>query len=322
MHDERARDGLGLGQNDYCPFDIDHVADNFGLATVTVQTAYGGIVSRVSKERLGEAATLYIHGVGADWSTWTPLMHAETTDQLKVHDQIFIDLPGFGDSENRLGTLKIADVGEAVLSVASSLGYKTLRIVGHSMGGFLTLDMASRYPERVESIHLVAGPYFSILTTIQNPVAGFKYSPKSAAAFETQYVFSLTGRAGVALAKAFYTIGAGRTVLFPVASHPFDLRQSVVRALFYEQNPQGLLETAANGPGYDADRQWAKISCPIWAVFGDKDWLVPPHDMQRFLRCQPAAACTLLKDSSHMMHVERPFDVLAALALWDSSRTS
>jgi hypothetical protein len=38
--------------------------------------------------------------------------------------------------------------------------------------------------------------------------------------------------------------------------------------------------------------------------------------MARLLRCQPAAKCTTLADSSHMMHVERPFDVLEALELW------
>jgi pimeloyl-ACP methyl ester carboxylesterase len=318
MHVDRVAGSAGLAESDYCPFDIVHDADQFGLTAVAVETAYGAIVSRVSKERSADTATLYIHGVGADWSTWTPLVQAAARGKLEAHDEIFINLPGFGDSENKLGKLKIADVGEMALSVASSLGYKSVRIVGHSMGGFLTLDMASRHSEQIESIHLVAGPYFSILTTIQNPLAGLRYSPKSAVAFGTQYLLSLAGSGGVTLAKGVYRLGAGRGVLCPVASHPFELKQSIVRALFYEQNPRGLIETAANGPGYDADRQWAKIACPIWAVFGDKDWLVPPHDMRRFLRCQPSAACTTLKDSSHMMHVERPFDVLKALALWDS----
>lgn len=300
----------------YCPFDIESDPSALGLETVSVQTHYGSIVSRVSLKRSSETATIYIHGVGADWTTWTPIIRAEDSCQMTTHDQIFINLPGFGDSENKLNTLEIADAGATILSVASSLEYNKVRIVGHSMGGFLTLDMASRYPERVESIHLVAGPYFSILESIQHPLSSFGHSPTVAATFGSQYLIARTGQVGLDAAKAAYRLGAARLFLSSVVSHPFQLKQSVVKALFYQQNPSGVIQTAANGPGYDADEQWGRIRCPIWATFGDKDRLVPPKDMARFLRCQPTAECTMLKDTSHMMHVERPFEVLKALKLW------
>ena len=307
---------LGVGWVDYCPFDIESDPSAFNLETVAVETHYGSIVARISRQRLSEMGTIYIHGVGADWTTWTPMIRAEIVCQMATHDQIFIDLPGFGDSQNKLDVLNIADVGSTILSVASSLGYTSVRVVGHSMGGFLTLDMASRFPERVESIHLVAGSYFSILTSIQHPISSFAYSPSVAATFGTQYLLALSGKVGLAAIKGSYRLGISRLFLSPVASHPFQLQQSVVKALCYQQNPRGMILTAANGPGYNADKQWGEILCPIWATFGDKDRLVPQRDMARLLRCQPAAKCTTLEDSSHMMHVERPFEVLKALELW------
>jgi pimeloyl-ACP methyl ester carboxylesterase len=303
---------------EYCPFDIGSDPGALGLEKVSVQTHYGSIVSRVSLKRSSETVTIYIHGVGADWTTWTPIIRAEDSCQMKTHDQIFVNLPGFGDSENKLDNLEIADVGAAILSIASSLGYNKVRIVGHSMGGFLTLDMASRYQDRVESIHLVAGPYFSILETIQHPLSSFGHSPAVAATFGAQYLIARTGEVGQDAAKAAYRLGAARLFLSPVASHPFRLKQSVVKVLLYQQNSRGVIQTAANGPGYDADEQWGRIRCPIWATFGDKDRLVPPKDMTRFLRCQPTAKCTMLKDTSHLMHIERPFEVLKALELWPS----
>lgn len=300
----------------YCPYDIESSASDFNLETISVETAYGPLAARVSRERSGGTATLYIHGVGADWSTWTPILQAEAAGDLHVHDQILIDLPGFGDSPNRVGSLRIADVGAAVLHVIAELGYSKVRIVGHSMGGFLTLDMASRYPEHIESIHIVAGSYFSILATIQHPIKSFAHNATVAATFGTLYRASQTGPVGVHAVRALYHLGLSRLSLYPVARHPFRLRRSVVRALSYQYNPAGVIQTAANGPGYDADRQWALIQCPIWATFADRDSLVPPPDMERLLRCQPSAKCTMLSDSSHMMHLERPFDVLAALDLW------
>jgi pimeloyl-ACP methyl ester carboxylesterase len=177
--------------------------------------------------------------------------------------------------------------------------------------------MASRHPGHVESIHLVAGPYFSILASIQHPLRSLAHSPGVTATFGAQYLLSLTGSVGTSALKAAYHLGMFRLLLFPFVSHPFRVRRSVVKDLCYQQNPRGLIQTAANGPGYDAELQWAKIECPIWATFGDKDRLVPQSDMARLLRCQPAAKCTTLADSSHMMHVERPFDVLEALELWE-----
>jgi pimeloyl-ACP methyl ester carboxylesterase len=301
---------------DYCPFDIASDPGLFNLVTRRVPTSYGALVARVSPKRQSKTATVYIHGVGSDWTTWTPLIKAEFASQMRTHDQIFIDLPGFGDSQNNLDALNIVDVGTTLVSVTASLGYERVRVVGHSMGGFLTLDMASRHPGQVESIHLVAGPYFSILGTIQHPLRSLAYSPAVTATFGSQYLLSLTGSVGTSALKAAYHLGVFRPLLFPFVSHPFRVRRSVVKALCYQQNPRGLIQTAANGPGYNADAQWAKIECPIWATFGDKDRLVPQKDMARLLRCQPAAKCTTLADSSHMMHVERPFDVLEALELW------
>jgi pimeloyl-ACP methyl ester carboxylesterase len=311
-----SRPALRDGSVDYCPFDIESDPCVFNLETVAVQTHYGSVVARTSRERLSDTATVYIHGVGADWTTWAPMIHAENALGLGVHDQIFVDLPGFGDSENKLDTLNIVDVGATVLTMVTSLGYEKARIVGHSMGGFLTLDMASRHADRIESIYLIAGPYFSILSSIQHPLASLVHSPVTTAAFGTQYLVALAGKAGLAAVRVAYQAGISRCFLFPVASHPFLLKDSVVKALCYQQNARGVIQTAANGPGYNALEQWGKITCPIRATFGVKDQFVPLADMSRFLECQPAAVCKTISDSSHLMHIERPFEVLEALELW------
>jgi pimeloyl-ACP methyl ester carboxylesterase len=300
----------------YCPFDIESDPSRFKLTTRAIETRYGSVAARISKNRSSHTATLYLHGVGADWTTWSPILRAAAELRLETHDQIFIDLPGFGDSENKLGSLQISDVGAMLLSIVSDLGYSRVRIVGHSMGGFLTLDMASRHPEAIESIHLVAGPYFSILKSIQHPFLSFGYSPTVAATFGTQYLLSRTGEFGTIFFKTLYHLGIFRLLLFPFASHPFRLKPLIVKDLCYQQNPRALIQTAANADGYDANKQWGLIKCPIFAVFGIKDRLVPPTDMRRLIRCQPNAVCTMLDDVGHLLHIEQPFEVLTDLRLW------
>jgi len=304
---------------EYCPYEIDADPGLFDLETTRLKTRYGQVVVRRSRERRSDVATIYIHGVGADWTTWTPVLQAEAALGLDVHDRILVNLPGFGDAENLIGTLEIADVGALFLSIAESLGYSRVRVVGHSMGGFLTLDMASRYPDNIESIHLVAGPYFSILTSIQHPIGSFRHSATVAFTFGIQYLLARTGQLEVWAFKVLYHLGLFRLLLFPFTQHPFRLRGSIVKALCEQVNPTGLLRTAANGDGYDADHQWAKIKCRIWAVFGEEDKMVPQIDMARLLRVQPASRCTTLADAAHMLHVEWPLQVVQALELWASA---
>lgn len=302
---------------DYCPFDIVARPESLDLETVYVETSYGGVAVRMSGSRQSDTATLYIHGVGADWTTWSPLIQTERIrSPSNTHDQLFINMPGFGDSENRLNQLRIADVGETFIRIVESLGYERLRIVGHSMGGFLTLDMASRFPERISSIHLVAGPYFSILKSIQHPLRSFRHDAMVASTFGLQYLLAHAGSLEVVTIRALYRAGLMRPLLAPFAARPFSLKASVVRALCTQVNPKGLLQTAANGAGYDADKQWSEIECPIWAVFGKGDRLVPQRDMARLLRCQPQANCRTVDDVGHLMHIERPSDVLDGLNLW------
>lgn len=300
----------------YCPFDVEVDPARFGLVTRHVDTHYGSLAVRGSTRRESDTATLYIHGVGADWTTWTPVLRAEEHCRLAVHDQLFVNLPGFGDAPNELGRIDIADIGATFLSVVSELGYSTVRIVGHSMGGFLTLDMASRYPERIESIHLVAGSYFSILRSIQHPIRSFGGSPGVAGTFGLQYLLAHTGSFEVAMIRALYRLGVFRCLLYPFASHPRLLKESVVRALGEQINPRGLLLTAANGHGYDADSQWAKVCCPIWAVFGANDRVVPGPDLTELRKCQPTANTSVIADAGHLMHIERPVEVVHALHLW------
>jgi pimeloyl-ACP methyl ester carboxylesterase len=301
---------------DYCPFDVESRPELFDLDTKYVSTAYGLLAVRISRRRHSDTATLYIHGVGADWTTWTPIIRAETQCDMGAHDQIFVNMPNFGDSENKLDRMEIAHVGATLLSVVESLGYSKVRVVGHSMGGFLTLDMASRYPERITSIHLIAGSYFSILRSIQHPLLSFGRSPTVAAVFGVQYLLARTGSFEVSLLRAIYRLRAFRLLLRPYASHPRRLRESVVRALSEQINPRGLLLTAANGKGYDARAQWAKVQCPTWAVFGAKDQLVPRRDMLELREIQPDAHCDTLADASHLLHIEYPVSVLEALHLW------
>lgn len=99
-----------------------------------------------------QESILLVHGLGQlgmqDWYSVIPFL---TT---KYH-VIAVDLPGFGYSqkpEGRYSPTRYADVINAV-SEKYSTGKFTL--VGHSMGGAVSLRFASMYPDAIEKIILV-----------------------------------------------------------------------------------------------------------------------------------------------------------------------
>lgn len=92
---------------------------------------------------------LLLHGFLENSTMWT-----DYTKTLSSSRQvILIDLPGHGKTEN-LASHSMDKMAEAVLSVLDFLKIEKLKIIGHSMGGYVALALADQRPEIIEDILL------------------------------------------------------------------------------------------------------------------------------------------------------------------------
>jgi pimeloyl-ACP methyl ester carboxylesterase len=100
----------------------------------------------------GEPVIL-LHGFGASTYSWRKMMPALAAG-FRV---IAIDLNGFGYTQRPRSFESYTREGQAglVLRVMDALGFDSAHLMGHSYGGGLSLFIASRYPERVQSLVLV-----------------------------------------------------------------------------------------------------------------------------------------------------------------------
>ena len=100
-------------------------------------------------------ATILLHGAAGSWTTWLPAIEAaggaEATDDL-----VMPDLPGWGESPADPSRLDPESLARAVAAVARALGYRRWRVLGHSMGGFVALELAVLEPEATVSVLLVS----------------------------------------------------------------------------------------------------------------------------------------------------------------------
>ncbi len=94
----------------------------------------------------GEGDTLvFIHGYCESHTLWSDF----TAPFRKEYRVICIDLPGFGKSPLLPLPFTIADVAKSVWDFLDSISIDTCFLVGHSLGGYVSLEMANQQPGRL-----------------------------------------------------------------------------------------------------------------------------------------------------------------------------
>lgn len=187
--------------------------------------------------------------------------------------------------------------------------------MGHSMGGFLALDMAGRHSSVVTSVHIAAGAYFSVIDAVKQPISSVFTCPVVSMAYWSQILLARTGTIGGRAIRAANKTRALPLFLSGFLAHPWKADRTLLDSLSADMRPRSFLLAARNGIHYDPYARWAAITCPIFAAFGDADRLVPPKDMANLRRVNSDARTEMIDDCAHFLHVERPAETLAALSL-------
>lgn len=96
------------------------------------------------------SAVVLLHGFPEDLTIWD-----DFSEKLsKKHRVIAIDLPGFGGSSVFEQEHSMDFMANAVYFVLHEEGIEKSIMVGHSMGGYVTLAFAERYPDKLNGIVL------------------------------------------------------------------------------------------------------------------------------------------------------------------------
>jgi pimeloyl-ACP methyl ester carboxylesterase len=89
-----------------------------------------------------------LHGAGANGHSW----HNQLDHLGRAHSPIAIDLPAHGRSSGVEGLKSIEEYSDFTVAFMDTLGISSAVIGGRSMGGAIAMDMALRYPKRVEAL--------------------------------------------------------------------------------------------------------------------------------------------------------------------------
>jgi len=97
---------------------------------------------------------VFVHGGGAHAHWWTPVA-ATFAGEFRV---VAIDLSGHGDSGHR-EAYELEQWTDEVVAVAGSAGIDGVpTVIGHSMGGFVTIATAARHGDQVDGVIICDSP--------------------------------------------------------------------------------------------------------------------------------------------------------------------
>ncbi|HEY0364427.1 MAG TPA: alpha/beta hydrolase [Solirubrobacteraceae bacterium] len=251
---------------------------------------------RVNVIELGSGPpVVFIHGLSGSWQNWLEQLPVFARD----HRVIAFDLPGFGASQMPREKITIRGYGHFVDALLDELGVSSAAVVGNSMGGFIGIELAIRFPERVERLVLVSAAGLSIeylrneralavLSAIENRLAA--------------YSGWLASRSD-ALARR---PGARRMIFGIVAKRPDRLPGPLVAEQVRGSGKPGFLPALDALTDYPIRDRLGEIACPTLIVWGAEDKLVPARDADEFARLIPNSRKVVWPETGHVAMLERP----------------
>jgi pimeloyl-ACP methyl ester carboxylesterase len=290
----------------YAPFPVDPTPGRWSLRRDVVPTPAGPVVVH---HRPGPDPLLLLHGVAGSWSTWTPLL--DVAHGVGERGLVLVDLPGWGASPAPVGGSSLDAVTGAVLAVLDALHVTEADVVGHSMGAFVGLHLATVAPARVRSLGLVSATTIATADAARHPLRGLRTLP----AFTLLRAgLTVTGEAARPLLRLLARAGLLRLAAAPVFTHVRALDRSVLDAFVEELRPTAFTAAARAAGAYDT-RRWHAVRCPVVAVAGRDDVFARVSDPDALRALVPQTRPVLLDDCGHFAHVEHPADVARALGL-------
>ena len=241
---------------------------------------------------------LFIHGWGASAYYYRKLLPAVVAAGWRV---IAMDLRGHGGSdkpqdESLYSASAMADHVDAVIE---ALGLPRLAIVAHSLGGGVALDVASRHPDRLSSLTLLAPVGLAPLRFVG--LARF-FTPGIAAPLVHFAVPPWT--VPVALRAVNGTLG-------DFAMRDVDEYWAPSRDKGFGWALRTLLHQFRLEPRSDAEL--GAISVPVLTIFGGQDLLVRATESAARASAMPKASAEIILRAGHVLAEEVPQSVLERL---------
>jgi pimeloyl-ACP methyl ester carboxylesterase len=257
--------------------------------SVMAHASTGGV------ELTGDApVVLMIHGAGMDSTVWQLQTRYLAHRDVRA---VAVDLPAHGKSLGEpLGTVEA--MADWVSQFIVAAGFASAHVVGHSMGTFVALELASRYAHVVDSLTLFGTA--TAMPVHPDLLDAAAHDLRSAAALMASWGHDKPAHVGVNPTPGLWMLGGSR-------------------ALVETSRPGVLAADFGACVGYtNAIAAATAVTCPATVVIGLGDKMTPPKGGRALAGAIPSVRLVELAGTGHSMMTENPQAV--KLAILDSVR--
>ncbi|TMK19011.1 MAG: alpha/beta fold hydrolase [Actinobacteria bacterium] len=240
---------------------------------------------------------LLLHGLGATKASFLPTLMALSKD----HRVIAPDLLGHGDTAKPLVRYDAPTFARFVQSLMDALDIERADLIGNSMGGRISLEVAMTTPDRVRSVTLLCPAvaflkrrgFVPFVRALRPELGALPHRlPHRIVVRSIRSMFSQPDR----LPASWYQAGADEFLRI--------FRTPRGRAALYASMRNIYLDEPAGERGF-----WARLERldrPSLFVWGARDRLVPAAFDRHVRRVLPHAESHVLEDCGHVPQFELP----------------
>lgn len=241
---------------------------------------------------------ILLHGWLGSWGLWQ-----ETMSFLGRYYRTYaMDFWGFGESGKKRDTYAVQDFVSLVDQFMEQLGIVNAPLVGHSMGGTVSLSVAIKYPQRVSKVVVVGSPIVGSSLALPLKLAGYR-----GIAF---MLFNMMGAFRLAMRVASPIIC--RDERFPdMMDH--DLTSTTL---------ESFLRSIASLRRTDLRPMLGQIKIPAMGMYGDRDVIVHPKQWQPMQKGISHARIERFSSAGHFIMLDEPQDFAQRLKAFLDAKES
>lgn len=243
---------------------------------------------------------LLVHGHASGWTVWARMMTGYLQDHYRCYA---FDLPGHGRSvKPPLDWYTLENFTETLYRFCLELGLADMLLIGHSLGGLLSLALSLEYPDLVSKLILIApavsGGFLAYLDWLEPALARLVRRPiaeRLLGIYQGCWLLAVPG--------------ALNTYAHPSMLLSESFRRS--RAAMARCTAQSLVGSYQMIRRADLSQRLAQLRPPTLVITGAKDRVVPPDQASLVARRAPRAELVIIPGAGHLPMDEQSdsFDV-------------
>lgn len=237
---------------------------------------------------------LFLHGYLESMEIWKEFAERFSDS----HTIMCIDIPGHGNSEVMGKVHSMGAMADIIKAILDEEGISKVTVFGHSMGGYITMELVERYPETIKGYCLFHSTCFADneekKLNRDREISLIKCGKKM------QIIHTN-------IPKAFAESNLERMVAEVSAAKKLGAQapDNGITALL-----RGMKERK------DHSETLKKAAPPLLLVWGRKDNYIGEEPFQKLVSLAPHASVIVLNESGHMGFLEEPDTAYSGIMSW------